>query len=104
MPYNRVANIRRRLRQTDGNIKRAMGFLADVMVTVAPQHLELGVLLYGRLCILDFERQYHLAFYRRHWSGTERGLWKPGDLDIIVEKAEVLPSDTFLGKGQRSKR
>ena len=34
MPYNRVANIRRRLRQTDANMKRAMRFLADVMVTL----------------------------------------------------------------------
>lgn len=73
-----------------------MGFLADVMVTVAPQHPELATLLYGRLCHMDFFRQYHLAFYRRHWSGSERNLWKPGDLAIIVEEAVPLPADRDL--------
>ena len=103
MPYNRAANIRRRLRQVDFHLVRAMRFMADVMVTVGPQHPELGVQIYSRLFMLDFLRQYHLAFYREHWSGTERGLWKPGELDIIISEASILPADRHLGKGHRTK-
>lgn len=91
MPPNRASMIRRRLRQADAALRRASEYLADVLVTVRPQHPDIGGSLLAYLMFLDTIRTYHKTLYRLHWGGTERGLHKPDDLLKIVEGAERLP-------------
>jgi len=90
MPPNLRANIRRRLRQADAGFKRACVFLADVYVTVNVQHPDLGGELLAQMICVDNLRKEHLDVYRRNWGGTERGLWKPGELRIILNEARVI--------------
>lgn len=92
------------MRQSDQCVMRAMRHLADVLVTVDPQHPELAQRIYVRLLLLEYWRQEHLLFYRQHWSGTERCLWKEGELAIIISEAQVLSGTYAVGdpaKGQR---
>lgn len=87
MPPNRVANIRRKYRRTDACLRRAQEHLASIYVTVLPQHPGLAGSLMAELDAIDHLRRLHLDYYRDHWSGTERGLWKPGSLDAILDAA-----------------
>jgi len=92
MPPNRVANIRRRFRQIDANLRGAEVFAASICLTVGAQHPELGKALLAKVCELDVLRRCWLDLYRKHWGGTERGLWKPGDLADILATAPEVPA------------
>jgi len=91
MPPNRVANIRRKWRAADNSIVHCLRHLADIYITLAPQHPELAGMLFAYMLWLDGVRQFHLAFYRQVWSGTERGLWKAGEFGTIVDEAKLVP-------------
>jgi hypothetical protein len=95
MPPNRAANIRQRCRQIDGNLKRAQQFAASIYVTVEAQHPELGAELLEYVQWLDDLRYHYLLLYRKHWGGTERGLWKPEDQARILESAPEVPRGIY---------
>ena len=90
MPPNRAANVRRKWRYVDNCLKRAMKHLSDIHFTVAPQHPDIGGAIYAELEYLDSQRRSVLDLYRAHWGGTERGLWKTGDFDIILEEGKLM--------------
>jgi hypothetical protein len=91
MPPNRAANVRRKVRYTDAQLRRAMVHLSDILTTVGPQHPELGGMIYAYLTHLDALRANLLGLYRFGWGGTERGLWNPEDFDIIIAGGKLIP-------------
>lgn len=90
MPPNTASRIRRRLRQVDHNLKRAQELLADVFVTVREQHPDIAGGLLSYILFLEGIRQYHLNLYRTCWGGTERGLWREGDVQDVFANAQPL--------------
>lgn len=96
MPRNRADYIRRRMRQADAGIVKAMKYLAEIYVTLtATGHAWEGGECFFYLMILDQIRQQHLRWYRQVWAGTERGLWTPDDLRDIMESADVIPDPKY---------
>ena len=91
MPPNRVANIRRKWRYVDNSLKRAMKHLSDILTTVEEQHLGVGLKILNQMLHIDALRAANLELYRKHWAGTERGLWKDEDFDIIVSEGKKIP-------------
>lgn len=96
MPRNRADYIRRRMRQADAGIVKAMTYLAEIYVTlVATGHAREGGECFFYLMTLDQIRQVHLRWYRQVWAGTERELWTSDDLRDIIESADVIPDPKY---------
>ena len=90
MPPNRVGYIRRRYRQTDAALKRAQEFLAMIHNTILPQHPDIAGSLMAEMDAIEHLRRLHLDYYREHWGGTERGLWRRGSLAVIIDTAPEI--------------
>ena len=91
MPPTRTTYLRRRMRQADAGLKRGQKYLASVIATIGPQHPELTPTLFALIGQMEGLRVSLLQYHRAVFSGTERSLWKPGDLGIILEEAEPVP-------------
>lgn len=100
MPATIRANIQRKLQISDAGIKRAIKHLADVYVTVDPQHPDIGASLYTYMQFLDHIRQFHKTFYQTYWGTTEAYLWEPTDLQEALESATIV-SDPKHGSRKR---
>lgn len=96
MPRNRADYIRRRMRQADAGIVKAMNYLAEIYVTLAATgHRREAGEAWFYLLTLDQIRQAHLHWYRKVWAGTERELWTSDDLRSIIESADVIPDPKY---------
>jgi len=101
MPPNRASNIKRRIVQADGGIKRAVQHLADVYITVKPQHPDIGAAILTHLQYLDNTRRSYLQLYRTWWGGNENKLWHPDDLNEAMRSAQIVPDpNTERRKGR----
>lgn len=92
MPPSKREYLKRRCRQADINLRRAQKYLATIYATVHIQHPELTPVLLALLGQIDGNRRAVKIYYLNVFGGTERDLWVEGDLSIILEKAEAIPS------------
>lgn len=104
MPPNRAAIIRRRFRQSDAGLVRAMRYLADVYVTLCDTHDDVANDLIQHIWRINQLRQLHLDLYRRHWSGTERGLYKIGEMRTILDDAQYIDDPYADVRRRRAER
>lgn len=96
MPRNRAGWLRRRMRQADDGLERAIRYLGEIRATfeeVGYQDLESETRAYMEK--LDRIRQLHLEWYREVWGGTERGLWKEDDLQLVLDLSEPVPDPDY---------
>lgn len=100
MPQTIRANIQRKVQQSDRCIKRAIAHLADVFVTVDPQHPDIGASIHTYMVFLDHIRQFHKDFYQQHWGKTEVYLWSPTDLTQALESAKIIWDPKYKDKRQ----
>lgn len=91
MPPTRIENIKRKAKYTDNALRRATQHLADLHTTVGTQHQDASTLLLDLARDIDAVRRRLLDVYRDLWGGTEQGLWKAQDFDIIMNDGIVIP-------------
>jgi len=92
MPPSKREYLKRRCRQTDINLRRAQKYLATIYATVHVQHPELTPVLLALLGQVDGVRHAVKIYYLDVFGGTERDLWVEGDLGIILEEADPIPT------------
>jgi len=97
MPPNTRAYLVRRVHQADGNVKRAIDQLAQVWVTLAPQHPDLAFSLELLLLDLDAWRGTLRHYYEYSLKGPTRGLHDSGDLAGRLAEARPVPSPERRG-------
>lgn len=91
MPRTRREYLARRTRQVDKALRRASICMASIRVTLEAQHPEHSAWL------LDYIRDLDQARVKLFWwhafilGGSEKRLWAPGDLDIILREAKPVP-------------
>jgi len=95
VPPTRMEYLKRRCRQADINLRRAQKYLATIYKTIYLQHPELTPVLLALIGQIDGCRRSIFIYYRDIWGGTRRDLWKPGDVDIIIEEAEPVPDPHY---------
>ena len=100
MPATIRANIQRKLQISDRALKRAIEHLADVYITVNPQHPDVGASLKTYMVFLDHIRQFHKDFYQLYWGTTEAYLWEATDLQSALDSATIV-SDPKHGSRKR---
>ena len=95
MPPSKREYLKRRCRQVDINLRRAQKYLATIYATVHVQHPELTPVLLALLGQIDGNRRAIKIYYLDVFGGTERDLWVEGDLSIILEEAEAIPTPHY---------
>jgi len=95
MPPSRREYLKRRCRQADHNLAKAQDRIATIHKTVVVQHPELGPRLSALIGAIDGIRRDLLMYYRVSFAGSERGLWKSEDMDIILEQAQGVPDPHY---------
>lgn len=104
MPPNRAALLRRRFRQADAGLVKAMSYISDVYVTVKDVHVDVAADLRAYIRDIDYLRQKQLELYRRRFGGTERGLYKDGDEDRILSEAQYIDDPYAEVRRRRAER
>lgn len=90
MPATLRDLMRRKLAQSDNNLRRAIAHLADVYATVQPQHPEIAAALRTYMVYLDHVRQFHRDFTEEHWGESFHRLWERSDLPTALADARIL--------------
>ncbi|GAI74079.1 unnamed protein product [marine sediment metagenome] len=102
MPPNRASNIKRRILQADAGLIRAIGYLADVYITIKPQHSDIAAALLTHIQYLDNTRRSYSQLYRTWWSGNANKLWQPDDLAEAMRQAQIVPDPSTARKQRQA--